>query len=551
MQIFGHFYQFVWADLWTLGQNRGQILLPIVSGKVENIDMPTSKPEKKEPKKPLSVTHPELAKEAVGWDPNKVTAGNSASRLWRCEFGHEWKTSCGNRTISKSNCPVCAGQKAWTGFNDLATTHPDLAKEAHGWDPTKIIAGSNRKLEWICTVGHVWIAVGYSRISGSGCPYCTNQKVLAGFNDLATKFPSIAAEAVDWNPALYVSGTRLKMKWKCAFGHEWKAAIADRTGKDKNGCPFCSNKKLLAGFNDLATLHPKISGEAINWNPNLVMAGNNTIKEWQCALGHKWKASIIQRSRLDTGCPICLNHIVLKGFNDLHTTHLQLSLEADGWDTTKFVAGSGKKMKWICQLSHKWTASINSRVNGSGCPICSGKYVLTGFNDLFTTHPQLAKEAHEWNPMNFSKGSDKKVAWKCEEGHIWVRTISGRVSGTSCPTCAISGFDPNSEAWLYFLNHSQWEMLQIGITNVPDQRLNSHRKLGWEVLEMRGPMDGHLARQWESAILRMLKAKGADLSNEKIAGKFDGYSEAWSKSTFEIKTISELMQLTDEWENIV
>jgi hypothetical protein len=24
MQIFGHFYQFVWAHLWTLGQNRGQ-----------------------------------------------------------------------------------------------------------------------------------------------------------------------------------------------------------------------------------------------------------------------------------------------------------------------------------------------------------------------------------------------------------------------------------------------------------------------------------------------------------------------------------------------
>jgi hypothetical protein len=48
----------------------------------------------------------------------------------------------------------------------------------------------------------------------------------------------------------------------------------------------------------------------------------------------------------------------------------------------------------------------------------------------------------------------------------------------------------------------------------------------WDVLEIRGPMDGHLTQQWETAILRMLKAKGADLSNSKIAGKFDGYSEA-------------------------
>jgi hypothetical protein len=66
---------------------------------------------------------------------------------------------------------------------------------------------------------------------------------------------------------------------------------------------------------------------------------------------------------------------------------------------------------------------------------------------------------------------------------------------------------------------------------------------------MRGPMDGHLTQQWETAILRMLKAKGADLSNAKIAGKFDGYSEAWSKSTFEVKSIKELMRMTEEFES--
>jgi len=68
------------------------------------------------------------------------------------------------------------------------------------------------------------------------------------------------------------------------------------------------------------------------------------------------------------------------------------------------------------------------------------------------------------------------------------------------------------------------------------------------MLELRGPMNGHLTQQWETAILRMLKANGADLSNEKIAGKFDGYSEAWSKSTFEASSIKELMRLTEEFE---
>jgi hypothetical protein len=91
-------------------------------------------------------------------------------------------------------------------------------------------------------------------------------------------------------------------------------------------------------------------------------------------------------------------------------------------------------------------------------------------------------------------------------------------------------------------------MLQIGITNFPDVRLKSHSKIGWQLVELRGPMDGHLTAQWERAILQMLRAKGADLQNEKIAGRFDCYSEAWSKNAFEVTSIKELMRLTEEFE---
>ena len=33
--------------------------------------------------------------------------------------------------------------------------------------------------------------------------------------------------------------------------------------------------------------------------------------------------------------------------------------------------------------------------------------------------------------------------------------------------------------------------------------------------------------------------KSADLSNEKIAGKFEGYSEVWTKATFLVDSIKE------------
>lgn len=36
----------------------------------------------------------------------------------------------------------------------LAETHPEIAKQADGWDPTTLTAGSNKKVDWKCQVGH-------------------------------------------------------------------------------------------------------------------------------------------------------------------------------------------------------------------------------------------------------------------------------------------------------------------------------------------------------------------------------------------------------------
>ena len=104
------------------------------------------------------------------------------------------------------------------------------------------------------------------------------------------------------------------------------------------------------------------------------------------------------------------------------------------------------------------------------------------------------------------------------------------------------------DGYLYFLRHDQWEMLQIGITNEPAVRLASHAQLGWEALEIRGPMDGYLTRDWETSILRMLKNNGAALATESVAGRFDGYTEAWIEETFPVRNLRELMDFVEDSE---
>jgi hypothetical protein len=503
----------------------------------------------------LKTIDPELASEADGWDPTTVLTGSNKRYQWKCLKGHTFIAAVSDRMRYRkeggnlSSCPICLNQKVLVGFNDLATTHPFLVSEADGWDPSTVVAGTSSKRNWRCPKGHSYITgVSLRALRNYGCPFCANKNVLEGFNDLGTTDPDIAATAFNWDPRTVTRGSQKKKQWKCPSDHIYEAPPMARTGR-KSGCPFCAHQKLLPGFNDLGTTNPAAAAEADGWDPTQFIGGNNAIKDWKCLKGHSYKLSIYRRDQAEVGCPFCGNRRVLVGFNDLATTHPELAKEADGWDPATVMAGSENKFKWKCSKDHKYSSVMSSRAfAGNGCPICANRVVVSGINDLLTTHPEIGKQADGWDASTVSYGNETKRWWICNEGHRFKNSPNGRTMGRGCPSCAESGYDPNKDAFLYFLSHSDWEMLQVGITNDPETRLKKHGRLGWELLEIRGPMDGHLTQQWETAILRMLKAKGADLSNDKIAGKFDGYSEAWSKSTFKANSIKDLMRLTEEFE---
>ena len=472
-------------------------------------------------KAPLSVSHPEISSLANGWDPNTVSAGSSKKLEWKCLKGHTFVSTVGGLvfTFYKSDskgCPVCANRIVLKGFNDLATTHPEIAREAYGWDPTTVTGGTKRKFNWICSEGHVFSqSLNYrTRIDKrvrkndrdtdsnlgkevKNCPICNGSTIISGINDLASQFPEIAKEAFGWDPSTVAKRSGLKFNWKCEEGHIYLAAVANRT-VGGTGCPVCAGKTISVGFNDLSSTNPEVAQEAYGWDPRTVTAGTAQIKQWKCSSGHIFKASVKSRKNSwPSGCPVCANKVVLKNFNDLATTHPEIAREAHGWDPTTVTRGNTKKLEWMCSKGHIFVNNCNARTHlGRSCPVCASQEVLPGYNDLMTTHPDIALRAYGWDPSTVFAGTQKKFQWKCDQGHIWRADVNSQ-KRSGCPSCSISGFDPNKDGWLYFLSHPHWEMLQIGITNVPESRLGSHRKLGWEVLELRGPMDGHLTQQWE------------------------------------------------------
>ena len=279
---------------------------------------------------------PDLLKE---WDhehnlpltPDQISYGSARKVWWQCAKGHRWQAEVRSRTEG-CGCPACANRIVVPGSNDLASRFPSLAREWHPFKngaltPQQVTFGTKRKVWWQCEKGHSWSASVQSRtLDGTGCPVCAGRIVLPGENDLASQFPTIAQE---WHPTknapLLPSQVTPSCKkyvwWRCPLGHEYNAQIGMRTVRH-SGCPYCAGKKVLAGFNDLATTQPRIAAQ---WHPSLngplvpqmVTAGSHKKVWWVCDEGHIWKAAIYSRAgKQRRGCPVCAG--VVGGKRKIH-----------------------------------------------------------------------------------------------------------------------------------------------------------------------------------------------------------------------------------------
>ena len=342
----------------------------------------------------LATVHPELVAEwsekNLPLTPDSITFGSNKKVWWKGACGHEWETSIKARS-SGEKCPICSGARVIAGINDLATLEPLLVKQ---WSkknkikPTEVSIGSHKKVIWRCEKGHEWEAAVKSRtINKTGCPYCSHNKVLAGFNDLATLLPDIAAEWSDRNypllPTQVTVFANRKAWWKCKdCGREWNTLISTRSGGSK--CPYCSGYIFMKGFNDLQTTHPEIVSEWSEKNlplkPDEVNAKSRKNVWWKCRkCGNEWKSVINARVK-GTVCPVCAEREVLAGYNDLATTDSQLLSEWDyeqnKWKQTEVSRNSAKRAWWKCRHGHSWSMKINERtILNKGCRICEQEYL--------------------------------------------------------------------------------------------------------------------------------------------------------------------------------
>lgn len=390
--------------------------------------------------------------------PENFTLGSSCKVWWKCIKGHIYESAIRVRTRG-IGCPYCAGKKV-ADDNNLAFLYPALIKEWHPeknnpLTPNQVYAGTTKKVWWRCAKGHEWEVAPRVRARGEGCPYCSGRRVSVD-NNLLTLFPEIAKE---WhseknkplNPENVTARSDKKVWWKCSKGHAWEATIANRTGIQKSGCPYCAGQKVSLD-NNLLSLFPEIAqewhfGKNSPLKPEDYTAHSNKKVWWMCTNNHEWEATISNRTgRYKLGCPYCAGRYATEE-NNLAKLFPELLKK---WDTqknfplqpNKLRPFSNKKVWWKCYKGHEWKTGVIYRTKRkTGCPYCAGQKVSSD-NNLAVVYPEIASQ---WNlernigikPEDVTSKSGKKVWWKCSKGHEWEAVIGNRTaSNNQCPYCS-------------------------------------------------------------------------------------------------------------------
>ena len=438
---------------------------------------------------------PKLRQYVDEWHPTKnesqtpqdTMKGSGRTIWWQCSEhdNHIWEATPLARISQKQGCPYCAGKRVLAGFNDLATTNPELTKQWHPtlnteFTPEEVSASSTKKAWWICPIGenHVWEANIQSRHRGNGCPYCGNRQVLAGFNDLGSnkEFTHIVKE---WNPKNDLTPSEVsvaankKVWWICKENHEWEAIIANRT-KRGSGCPLCKKGNGGEKLKSVAT-----SPLAKEWhesnlkNPEEVTLGSGYVATWQCQndARHVWAAAITNRVR-GNGCLICSDRIIVAGLNDLASSeehaHFVAQWHPDNTlSPTEVGVGTDVKIKWKCENDHVWVANIYSRISYKyGCPECAGQEAWTPVRKVVADYPELLSQWHTTNvldPKKITFRSRQQAVWQCPKNdkHIWTASVDSRsLDASDCPVCAgrviVPGVNDLASADIFQALAHQW-----------------------------------------------------------------------------------------------
>lgn len=296
----------------------------------------------------------------------------------------------------------------------------------------------------------------------------------------------------------------------CRLGHRSVTASAAGRSfqrKPSDNCPFCENREILAGFNDLRATHPRVASELDPAKNNgitadEIFAGSHERYVWTCrktGTDHDFPATVSNRTSNHSGCPVCLNRIIVPRINDVPTLFPALANDYDpaanpGIELATLAAGSNTVVSWKCEAGHTYQMSIGDRTRGGGCRLCpKGERAL---RTLAKVRPDLIPEFHPTQnaprtPTDITVGSHVQLTWVCPRGHKYEQSADRRNAGYDCPFCSGQRFQRgiNDVLALHADLCQEWHPYMNG-TLRPHDRDARTRTIIWQCIAA-----GHVTKQ--------------------------------------------------------
>jgi len=411
----------------------------------------------------LKSQHPDLAEEfdveKNGTQPDEICITSCNEEIWwKCKAsGHEFQRSVAYRIKINRDCPICNNTIVIPGTNSLDDTDPDLAKE---WSPLNnrksdtVTKDSKISVFWRCpSCNEDYKSSVFDRSVGDdACPFCNGRRVKYGYNSLLDTNPELAKEWSPLNerkPNTVTKDFRLSVLWRCPVCNgDYHASISDRTVGDKS-CPFCYKDKVLQGYNSLLDTEPELVKEWSPLNDKSPASVTRNYKYpvlWRCPVCRgDYNYIVAQRRVGDDSCPFCNGRRVKEGYNSLLDTDPELAKEWSPLNERKpntVTKDFRLSVLWRCPVCNgEYHASISDRaVVDDSCPYCNEGRLLSGYNSLDVTNPELAKE---WSPLNerkvesVTKDSKLLARWRCPtcHGDYYYSIAERAIDDDSCPYC--------------------------------------------------------------------------------------------------------------------
>ncbi len=124
--------------------------------------------------------------------------------------------------------------------------HEKFVEEVNALDPTTtvigIYSGAFTPIDFLCKNKHIYKMRPMSFLNGYRCPYCSNRKVLIGYNDIETTRPDVAKLFTNQeNIYKYTSQSREKINFTCPWCGKIQAKHIYAISECGFSCKYCSN----------------------------------------------------------------------------------------------------------------------------------------------------------------------------------------------------------------------------------------------------------------------------------------------------------------------